>query len=160
VKYDDTLVTCSEVPDELSLCINITGCPIHCPHCHSKWLWGDGGTELTNEELDKLIKKNDGITCVCFMGGDQDPKYVEQLAKHVKDKHKPLKVGWYSGANNFYEDVDYYQFNFVKIGPYIEAYGGLNNEETNQRFYEISETSPITLGGNVKGYDRTYKFWR
>ena len=73
MKYTDTMVTFSEVPDKISLCINISGCPNRCPGCHSPELWEDIGTELNEDSLTKLINKNEGITCVCFMGGDADP---------------------------------------------------------------------------------------
>lgn len=30
VKYTDIQVTFREIPDEITLCINISGCPNHC----------------------------------------------------------------------------------------------------------------------------------
>ena len=74
------MVVFEEIPDEITLAINITNCPCKCPGCHSKFLWDDNGTELTVEVLHKLIKENDGITCVCFMGGDKDPEEVVKLS--------------------------------------------------------------------------------
>ena len=38
MKYIDTKIVFSEVPDEITLAINISGCPIHCADCHSKYL--------------------------------------------------------------------------------------------------------------------------
>ena len=35
LKYLNCQVTFAEVPDEISLCINITNCPNRCPGCHS-----------------------------------------------------------------------------------------------------------------------------
>ena len=64
MKYTDTQITFTEFPDEISLCINISNCSFHCPGCHSPELWEDIGTELTEEELSKLIEANNGITCV------------------------------------------------------------------------------------------------
>ena len=55
MKYLDTMITFSEFPDEIALCINITNCPFHCPGCHSPELWEDIGTELTFDEVLKLI---------------------------------------------------------------------------------------------------------
>ena len=49
LKYYNYMVTFSEVPDEISLCINITGCPIRCTDCHSKFLWENIGKEITDE---------------------------------------------------------------------------------------------------------------
>ena len=47
MKYVDTAVTFAEIPDQICLCINISGCQFRCPDCHSKYLWEDTGTELT-----------------------------------------------------------------------------------------------------------------
>lgn len=91
LKYSDILITFSEVPDEISLCINISGCKVHCKGCHSKHLWEDIGTDLTKEELRRLIEANEGITCVCLMGGDHNPMYITELAKEVKERAN-LKV--------------------------------------------------------------------
>ena len=60
-----------EVPDEVSLAINITNCPNHCEGCHSPHLWDDIGEELTTELLSSLIAQYEKlITCVLLMGGD------------------------------------------------------------------------------------------
>lgn len=69
LKYKDTQVCFQEVPDEISLCINISGCTIGCKNCHSIHLAEDNGELLTIEALSSLIEQNTGITCVCFMGG-------------------------------------------------------------------------------------------
>ena len=46
LKYVDTLVSFQEVPDEISLCINISNCPCHCDGCHSPYLADDIGEYL------------------------------------------------------------------------------------------------------------------
>ena len=66
LKYVDTLVSFQEVPDEISLCINISNCPCHCQECHSPYLAEDIGKPLGYWTLNHLIKTNKGITCVCF----------------------------------------------------------------------------------------------
>ena len=43
LKYVDTLVTFSEIPDEITLCINISNCPCKCPGSHSSYLAQDIG---------------------------------------------------------------------------------------------------------------------
>lgn len=78
LKYVDTKVTFSEVPDEVSLCISLSMCPFKCKGCHSSYLQENIGTKLTEKVLISLIKNNPGITCICFMGGDNDiPKLIE-----------------------------------------------------------------------------------
>lgn len=148
MKYLDTLVGFREFPDEISLCINITNCPFHCPGCHSPELWEDIGAELTFKELHKLIYSNKGITCIGFMGGI--PEEVNELAEYVKNVDPPLKVGWYWGGTNIPEKINLENFDYIKIGPYIKEKGGLDNPNTNQIMYEIED-------GKLN--DITYKFY-
>ena len=56
LKYVETAITFSEVPDEITLCINISNCPCHCKGCHSQYLWEDKGTILNEETLTSKIK--------------------------------------------------------------------------------------------------------
>ena len=77
LKYVDTLVSFQEIPDEISLCINISNCPNNCPGCHSAYLKDDVGTPLTYTELMRILKDIRGITCVCFMGGDKEPWEIQ-----------------------------------------------------------------------------------
>ncbi len=151
------MVVFEEIPDEITLAINITNCPCRCVNCHSKFLWGDVGTELTFEGLERLIKENDGITCVCFMGGDANPKEINDLATYISAKnmcgYKPLKIGWYSGKDELSEDIDIRLFDYIKLGHYDEKFGGLDKETTNQRLYKIAHDKESLI-------DITSKFWR
>ena len=160
LKYIDSKVVFNEVPDEITLAINISGCPIGCPDCHSKYLWKDEGKELTIKELEKLIDDNWGITCISFMGGDNDPEEVAKLAEFVKDKYeRRIKTAWYSGNNGFYPTISIRNFDFIKFGPFIKERGPITNKNTNQVMYEIMH---IFDGNNY--YDKisniTYKFWK
>ena len=160
LKYVDTMVTFSEVPSEISLCINISGCPNRCSGCHSKYLWKDYGEVLNKESLFSLIDKNQGITCVCLMGGDQAPNSITWLAKCIKEYYANLKVAWYSGRQELAQEIDVDYFDYIKLGPFIADKGGLNNPDTNQRFYSYSKYfSDHSLIG--KGWrDTTYMFWK
>ena len=134
-----------EVPGEVTLALNISGCPNRCPGCHSPHLREDIGEPLTPELIRDLIARYSlGITCVCFMGGDQAPAEVARLAAYVKEQG--LKTAWYSGqtytdsreplpASQQGEVNRWTEFDFVKVGPYVEALGGLKSPTTNQRFY-------------------------
>ncbi len=161
LKYTDTMVTFREVPDEISLCINISNCPIHCPDCHSKELWEDIGKELTTDELDKIINKNIDCTVVVIMGGDAEPKEVNAIAQYII-RHYNLEVCWYSGKEQIPSDIDLSNFDYIKVGPYIKEKGGLDNPNTNQKFYKTYSTRTITESGYlVMGLeDITYKFWK
>ena len=150
LKYLNTQVTFSEVPDEITLCINITGCKIGCKNCHSSYLAEDIGEELNSFSLKELISNNKGITCVSFMGGDSSPSKIDALAQWVKINY-PIKTAWYSGRQELSKDINLNNFNFIKLGPYIEDLGPLNSKTTNQRFYKIEEGKLI---------DITNLFWK
>lgn len=161
VKYLNTMIGFREIPDEISLLINITNCPIHCPDCHSKELWKDIGKDLSQRALERLISENSGISCVCFMGGDASPKTIELLAEVINRKYPNLKVAWYSGKETFPEGLNLEYFDYIKIGPYIKQRGGLDNPNTNQKLYaKYSVVSEIS-GQNVSYWkDITKKFWK
>lgn len=139
----DTSVCFSEIPDEISLCINMSLCPHRCPGCHSQYLQTDCGEELTIEVVKDLINKNDGITCILFLGGDADKVSLINLAKYIKSNYSNLLVGWYSGDSEL--DLNYYGefFDYIKVGPYIKELGPLNSPTTNQRLYFIDRSSGI-----------------
>ena len=147
MKYTDVAVTFAEFPNEVSLCINISGCKFHCKGCHSPELWEDVGYELTPDILLELIDSNDGITCIGFMGGTFED--VKDMAKWCKAALPELKIGWYFGGFiSLDEDVS--AFDYIKEGPYIEERGPLNNPNTNQKMYKIEDN---------KWIDITSKFW-
>jgi anaerobic ribonucleoside-triphosphate reductase activating protein len=153
MKYVDTLVSFSEIPDEITLCINISNCPNKCEGCHSSWLQENIGIELNNYELYDIINKNSGISCVCFMGGDSNPEEINDLA--IKIKSKNLKVGWYSGKSEISDKINIKNFDYIKIGPYLKYKGSLSDKNTNQKMYEI-----IHFTGMDSLKDITYKFWK
>lgn len=164
IKYNPETVSVvfSEVPDFVSLAIEITNCPGHCVGCHSPWLREDIGEELTIEKLDELIEKNKGVNCVVFMGEGRDPEALKELAKHVRGREtSPYVTALYSGRDEVEKEYDFF-FDYIKIGPYIEAHGPLNKETTNQRFYEVERIyDPNTfVQVNSKRIDITNKFWK
>ena len=131
-------IVCQEIPDEISLAVNISGCPNRCPGCHSPWLWSDEGEEMTDGMLSDLIGQyGAAITCVCFMGGDADPEEIERMARHVRREYPHLKTGWYSGREELPHGFDRDVLDYLKLGPYIEELGGLKSPATNQRLYRL-----------------------
>ncbi len=149
LKYLNTQVTFAEVPDEITLCINITGCKNGCKNCHSSYLAEDIGKPLNWGSLNALIYINTGISCVAFMGGDNDPKVVNRLAEKVKSLG--LKAAWYSGRQELSKDVNLEYFDYIKLGPYMEEFGPLNSRTTNQRMYKVHD---------CELEDITSKFWK
>lgn len=153
LKYVNTGVVFQEIPDEVTLAINISNCPCRCPGCHSKYLWADVGKPLTTSALDMLIREQgEGVTCVCFMGGDADPALVGRLAGHVHTAHKGLRVGWYSGRSLIPASVDKGCFDYIKVGPYIAHLGCLKDKTTNQRLYKKASGNGFV--------DITERFWK
>ena len=159
LKYVDTLVTFSEVPDEITLCINISNCPCYCIGCHSSYLAEDIGEELTLEKIYKLIDNNEGITCICFMGGDSSPKEIDMFARCIKDLYD-IKVAWYSGRQELSKHVNLMYLDYIKLGPYIEEFGPLNSKTTNQRFYQVIKSHYEDGTSGYELLDTTYKFWK
>ena len=169
MKYTETKVTFSEIPDEITLCINISNCPCHCKGCHSPYLAEDIGKPLAswaehskeehsiNTCIEELIKANEGITCVCLMGGDSDPELINALASEIKQEYD-IKVAWYSGRQELNENIWLGNFDYIKLGPYIEELGPLNSKTTNQKFYEVNRISKLPSQFSLK--DITYKFWK
>ena len=151
IKYVNTMVTFSEVPDEISLCIEISNCPCHCKNCHSSYLAQDIGTELTFNEVRKLIKKNSGVSCIALMGGDAEPDKINTLASFIINHYNSIKVAWYSGRQELSNHIDLCNFDYIKLGPYKEEFGPLNSRTTNQRFYKVNGKELV---------DITSKFWK
>jgi len=161
LKIAETAVVFAEVPDEVTLALNISECPCHCKDCHSKHLWKSIGIPLTYGVIDELIKRNRGITCIAFMGGDSDPKEVNKLAYLIKTRSDyPYKIAWYSGMNELSTEIDLSIFDYIKLGPYIKENGPLDNPNTNQRFYSVEESWNDSKNPTYKLVDNTHLFWK
>lgn len=148
IKYisKDTMVVFSEIPDEITLALNISNCQNNCIGCHTSYLRENIGDELTEEVLHSLIEQNSGISCICFMGEGNDAQALKNLALYIRREFPDLKVALYSGREEVEDDI-YDIFDYVKIGPYKKEYGPLNEKTTNQRLYK-------------NRVDITNKFWR
>lgn len=151
LKYLGYSIVFQEVPDEVTLAINISGCPHKCEGCHSKYLWEYEGNYIS-DDLENLIQQYSGlITCVCFMGGDQNITELINLSLIVKQYG--LKVALYSGTD---DDGTYFiplckRFDYIKVGHYDQMLGGLEQKTTNQIMYK-------KIDGEWE--DITYKFWK
>ena len=159
LKYVNYDITFQEIPDEITLCINISNCPCHCIGCHSSYLAEDIGEGLTLDKIYKLIENNEGITCICFMGGDSSPKEIDMFARCIKDLYD-IKVAWYSGRQELSKYINLKWFDFIKLGPYIEEFGPLNSKTTNQRFYQVIKSHYEDGTSGYELLDTTYKFWK
>ena len=142
LKYVNTGIVFQEIPDEVTLAINISNCPCHCPGCHSHYLWEDIGLPLDTDAIDDFVKKyGKDITCIAFMGGD-----------YIHETYPEFKVAWYSGRIRITSAICKTDFNYIKIGPYIKHLGPLKEKTTNQRLYRLME--------NGEFEDITSRFWK
>lgn len=153
MKYVSTEVVFVEIPNEITLAINISGCKIRCPDCHSKYLWDDIGDELTTDALNTVIEENDGVSCVCFMGGKFNE--IKKLLEFIQNNHPSIRTAWYTGESELPRDNGLLELlDYIKIGPYIKDKGGLDSKGTNQRMYEVVSDK----NGRRILNDITYKF--
>lgn len=154
IKYTDYSIVFAEIPDRVTLAINISNCTHRCEGCHSSYLRDDIGEDLEGVLTNLLQKYKNYVDCVCFLGEGNDPN---ALARCIQmGKNYGLETAIYSGASSYTEipvltslkkgDLDY-----IKIGPYEEACGPISNRSTNQRLYKL-------CGLNVE--DITCRFWR
>ena len=145
VRYHNFDIVFSEFPGETTLAVNITGCPNRCPGCHSAHLMADAGRVLDEDELRALLDRYGGaVTCFAFMGGDADPQRIAYLAGVVRAACPALKVGWYSGRPTLPEGVAPQTYDYIKLGPWIEAAGPLSSPTTNQRLYAVAADGTMT----------------
>ena len=143
LKYSETEIVFREVPDEVSLAINITNCPHRCVGCHSPHLWNDIGEPLTADAIDEMLKdpKTGPVSCIAFMGGDADMEELFILNQEVKSRHPELKTCWYTGWDyscREFLDISHriYEFDYVKIGPYIPEKGPIDKDGSNQVMFK------------------------
>ena len=141
-----TSVVLEEIPDRVSLAVDISNCRGNCVGCHSPFLKLDIGEELTPEIADALIADNFGVNCFLFLGEGRDPEALLALAAHLRSAHPALELALYSGREEVESEI-WDAFDYVKVGPYRPECGPLNERSTNQRLYYHRE-------------DITHRFWR
>lgn len=143
LKFTDTAIVFREFPDELTLAINISNCPCHCEGCHSAYLAKDIGEYLTPDQLDVLIQRSEGITCIGLMGGDCSPESVDLIAGWIKQNYSYLKVGWYSGKDEIAPEINLMNFDYIKIGSYKQKLGPIDNPNSNQKMYYVKKYAEL-----------------
>lgn len=136
MNYYSTQVVFQEVPDEITLCFNISGCPLRCKGCHSPFLWSEGtGSYLTDEKYAQILNKYKGlVTCILFMGGEWHEKELIKFLTVAKENG--YKTCLYTGLDEVGDDLKL-QLDYLKVGPWIEELGGLSSTTTNQRFIDV-----------------------
>lgn len=152
--YQGTAVVFAEVPDEVSLAFNIAGCTHRCDGCHSPDLWEYKGEPLS-ANFERELDAHPGITCVCFMGGDQNQQELVELCE-IANKRGLKTCAWF-GVDNF-SDVYITLFthlDYLKLGSWKKYAGPIKSETTNQRMYKLSG-----IPGHRNIEDITWRFQR
>ena len=164
LKFLSTSIGFREVPDEISLLINITNCPCRCAGCHSPELWEDAGKLLDLESLQYLLlsyayRLKSPVTCITFLG---DGGNLEDLGKLIEYCHKKgFLTCLYTGSTGAYNAIvcSNKTLDYIKVGRYMKEMGPLDSPSTNQRFYKIHYLQ--LQDGTDNGWsleDITYKF--
>lgn len=137
LKYYRKDICFQEVPNEISLSFSIAGCPKKCKNCS----WKNSNNYKDTKTLEdkvyvELLNKYKGFaSCVLFLGGEWETDLIEKLKKA---KDNGFKTCLYTGSelaqisNEIKNNLDY-----IKVGPYIEEKGGLNSQNTNQKFIDL-----------------------
>ena len=147
IKYIPELtdIVLEEIPDKVTLAVEISNCRGSCVGCHSPFLKDDIGSELTPAVVDKLIADNFGVNCFLLLGEGRDPEALLRIGAHLRPAHPGLERAVSSGSAEVAPEI-YAAFDYVKVGPYIADCGPLNEPTTNQRLY-------------YHGQDITSRFW-
>ncbi|MCT6701212.1 anaerobic ribonucleoside-triphosphate reductase activating protein [Rheinheimera sp. 4Y26] len=130
-------VVWQEVPGETSLAFTISGCPLGCKGCHSAQSWpATAGLPLSPALLlEKLNQYRGLISCVLFLGGEWQPKLLQQLLQLCKKQG--LKTCLYTGLEipppGLLPLLDY-----IKTGRWQAELGPLGTPGSNQRFYDLN----------------------
>lgn len=133
-----TSVVIEEIPDKLTLAVEISNCQGNCIGCHSPFLKQDIGEELTTQVITELIADNFGINCFLLLGEGNDRQALLDIATFVSTHYPEIETALYSGRTDVEEDIKK-AFDYIKTGPYIEELGPLNSVKTNQRLYHHGE---------------------
>lgn len=154
IKYTQTSVVFAEIPNHITLAINIAACKRQCAGCHSMYLRRDLGQDL-EEALPTLLSWYKGMAdTVCFMGEGADPAALARCIRRARESG--YMTALYSGADDR-ADIPVLrllsegELDFLKIGSYQRALGPLTARSTNQRLYQYD-------GGKVT--DLTPLFWK
>ena len=138
MRFKEYNIVFQEIPNEVSLCLSITGCNLRCDGCHSPFLWSKKtGDILSLCDLENILKKYENIiSCVLFMGGEWHEDELISFLKYIRNLG--LKTALYTGlefnsiSENLINNLDY-----LKYGPWIKELGGLDSNLTNQKLLDL-----------------------
>lgn len=138
LKFYSKQVVFQEVPNEISISFSIAGCPLKCPGCSWKTAVSSMlEKQLTDEYYYKALEEYTNLaSCVLFYGGEwdkQDLIHKLQIAKSMN-----YKTCLYTGLTFKKVDKEIIDnLDYIKVGPYIAALGGLDSPKTNQKLINL-----------------------
>ncbi len=138
MNYYSYSIVFNEIPTEISLAFAITGCGGHCVNCHSPFLHDkNNGVLLTEDIFMSLITKyKNQVSCVLFLGGEWEEERLNYFLK--LSRRNGFKTGLYTRLNyNLVLRKLKYNLTYLKVGEYLEGFGGLDSVITNQRLFQL-----------------------
>lgn len=143
MKYLKKEVVFAEHPEHVSLAFQITQCPNKCNGCHSPELREDIGEEINTTKFNYILDKYDGlIDNVIFFGGDH---LVDEMKELLVCAHmRGLKTTLWSGKDHIEDSLIGY-LDYLKLGGFDERVGGLESENTNQKYFEVKTGRKISI---------------
>lgn len=138
LKFYSKQVVFQEVPNEISISFSIAGCPLKCPGCSWKTAVSSMlEKQLTDEYYYKALEEYKNLaSCVLFYGGEWDKQDLIHKLRIAKSMN--YKTCLYTGLT--FEKVDKEiidNLDYIKVGPYIAALGGLDSPKTNQKLINL-----------------------
>lgn len=146
-------VSLNEIPDHLAVTIELGNCKMGCSGCHSPWcsepiardLWPD--LEHIMYQVNKQVKQ--GANAIVLMGGTCNGVSIDDLVEAINVLSCYAPVGLYSGLDDncvihkiLKENA---KLTWLKTGQYQEERGGLDNQNTNQKFYAKRENDWVDI---------------
>jgi anaerobic ribonucleoside-triphosphate reductase activating protein len=139
MRYSGFQIVFQEIPNEISLAFQITGCKLRCAGCHSSDLWGEQlGEELNIKSLKSIIDKyKKHITCVLYLGGEWNQENL--IAQLAFIRNLNLKTALYTGLeySAVHKDI-INQLDYIKYGPFDKNQGPLSSLKTNQKLINLN----------------------
>ncbi len=169
LKFYNYDVVCQEIPDEVTLAVNITGCPNRCEGCHSPWLWEDGGEVLcdakkTGESSSPVALYGDGVVAGKAVETDRTADF-SGLDAVVGGYADCVTCVCFMGGDNSPEEVELCAKRVRKLWPGLRTawYSGRDNLPAwiDARSFDYIKLGPyIRELGGLRSPDTNQRLYR
>jgi anaerobic ribonucleoside-triphosphate reductase activating protein len=133
-----------DYPNETTMIVFMSGCALRCPNCHNPALQSPSvGEDITLTGLEHELIKRPLCRSITFSGGD--PLFQEEvLIKYCKELCKHVKIGVYTGKSIDEVPSELLQYiSFLKTEPYVEKLGGVQEQTTNQKCWDVVDGKAV-----------------